>query len=239
MISEEDKEFLKEYAYGKMPLVQLQPLEKISFPLWDWEAKRFKDWQKEVKIDGKIKESRVVFDLNTNKTIVVTYFIDSDACTFLSDKKCLIYNKKRAYICRLFPFNKGPFLDTGDSSKENMFGSCPALEKLYDKIPEDFNEMVKFLNEAFPDEFLNVVQSDIITEWVNKTIVNLIKAKKIRAAMSYPYEFLLKRINNSEKVDLTDFLVEINVYTRKEVDDLIKRFDNNEDAKEKINTILK
>ena len=239
MISQEDREFLKEYAYGKMPLVQLQPVEKISFPLWDWEAKRFKEWQKSVNIEGKIKESRVVLDLNSNKAIIITYFMDSDACPFLSDKKCLIYNKKRAYICRLFPFNKSPFLKIGEKAgKENMFGSCPSLDKIYDKIPQNFNEMVKFLNESFPDEFLNAVQNDIITEWINKTIVDLIKTKKIRAAMNYPYEFLLKRINNSKKIDLTDFLVESNIYSKNEMDNLIERFDDNIDAKEKINQFL-
>ena len=238
MISSGDKEFLKEYAYGKMPLVQMQPIEKISFPLWDWEAKRFKEWQGEV--DGKIKESRVVFDLNTNKTVVVAYFMDSDSCPFLADKKCLIYDKKRAYVCRLFPFNKGPFLETGAGlNKKGMFGSCAALSKLFDEIPEELNEMVRFLNEAMPEELLNVVQNDIIAEWVNKTIIELIKAKKIRPAMNYPYNLLLKRVENSEKIDFTDFLVELGSYSREEMDKLIKRFDDNKDAKEKINQYIK
>lgn len=238
MISSEDREFLKEYAYGKMPLVQMQPVEKISFPLWDWEAKRFKEWQGEV--DGKAKASRVVFDLNTNKTVVVAYFMDSDSCPFLADKKCLIYDKKRAYVCRLFPFNKGPFLETGARvNKEGMFGSCAALSELFDEIPEEINEMVRFLNDSMPEELLNVVQNDIIAEWVNKKIIELIKAKKIRPAMNYPYDFLLKRIKNSEKTDFTDFLVEIGSYSREEMGKLIKRFDDNEDAKEKINQYLK
>ncbi len=236
MISQEDKGFLKEYAYGKMPLIQLQPVEKISFPLWDWEAKRFMEWQKDV--DGKIKESRAVFDLNTNKAIIVTYFMDSDACPFLRDKKCVLYDKKRAYICRLFPFNKGPFLETGESSKEDFFGSCCGMEKIYDKLPENFTEMIRALNAAMPDELLNVVQHDIITEWVNRTIVDMVKTRKIRAAVNYPYELLLRRIGNAEKIDLTDFLVESGVYTKEEMDNKIKRFDNNEDAKDKINEFL-
>ena len=43
---------------------------------------------------------------------------------------------------------------------------------------------------------------------MNKLIIELIKSKKIRPAMNYPYDKLLKRIENSEKVDFTDFLVE-------------------------------
>ena len=75
MMPQEDKEFMKEMAYGKLPLVQLVPIEKMSFPLWDWEAKRFRKWQQEVNVDAKIKPSRAILDLSTNKTIIVTYFI--------------------------------------------------------------------------------------------------------------------------------------------------------------------
>ena len=86
----EDGEFIKEMAYGKLPLVQLIPVENMSFPLWDWEAKRFKKYQDEVNIDAKIFPSRGILDLNSNKAIIVTYFMDSDACPFLEEKKCLI-----------------------------------------------------------------------------------------------------------------------------------------------------
>ena len=96
MMPREDKEFMKEMAYGKMPLVQLVPLGQMTFPLYDWEAKRFKEWQYEVKVDGKIKPSRAILDLNTNTAIIVTYFMDSDACPFLKDSKCSIYYTKRA-----------------------------------------------------------------------------------------------------------------------------------------------
>lgn len=240
LLPEEDREFLKEYAYGKMPLVQLVPLDKMSFPLWDWEAKRFRELEKEANTDAKIKESRAILDLNTNKAIISTYFMDTDVCSFLNDKACSIHDKKRAYICRLFPFNKGPFLKTGERpGKENMFGTCEALDKIYGEIPYDYNGMVKFLDGAFGNIFLDAVQNDIVIEWVNKTIINLVKSRKIRPAMNYPYEFLLKRINNSEKIDFTDFLVKNNVYTGKEMDNLIKRFDDNTDAKEKVNAFLR
>ncbi|MBW2980974.1 YkgJ family cysteine cluster protein [Candidatus Woesearchaeota archaeon] len=240
-ISKEEKEFLKQYAYGKMPLVQLMPVENISFPLWDWEAKRFMKWQKEVNIDAKINPSRAILDLNTNKTIIVTYSMDADSCPFLKDKKCLIYDKKRAYVCRLFPFNKGPFLKTDEAFvKEDMFGTCPALDDILPKLPYDKKDIVKFLSEAFPDgSFLNVVQHDLITEWENKTIIALMKAKKIRPAMNYPYEFLKKRIDNAEKIDFSDFLVESNYTSREEMDRLINHFDNNIEAKGKIKEFIK
>ena len=234
MMPREDKEFIERMAYGKLPLVQLVPIEKMSFPLWDWEAARFKEWQHEVNVDGKIMPSRGILDLNTNKAIIVTYFMDSDACPFLKDKKCSIYYNKRAYVCRLFPFNRGPFLNVGENpGKENMFGTCGQMEHIMPLIPENYEDMIIFLSKAFPDgSFENAVQFDYITEWVNKTIIDLMKQKLIRPAINYPYDKFLKRFNNSEKIDFTDFLEQSGYVESKE--DLIKSFDENRDAKIKI-----
>ena len=241
MISEEEKKFLEEFAYGKLPLIQLFPIERMSFPLFDFEAKRFKQWEKDVDIDAKIKPSRVILDLNTNKSIIFTYYMDYDSCPFLKDNKCLIYDKYRSFICRLFPFNKGPFLRTGDKFKnEEMFGSCPSLKDILPNLEKnDKGILVKQLQEVFGSDFLNIIQYDYMTEWANKLIIDLIRQKKIKPAMNYPYKFLLKRIENSEKIDMMDFLVEEKIKTKQEVDSLINRFDNNLDAKEKLEGYLR
>ncbi len=78
MISKEEMDFLKEYAYGKLPLVQLIPIEKTSFPLWDWEAKRFMEWEKEAKIDAKILPSRAIYDVSRKLTVIETAGRDYD-----------------------------------------------------------------------------------------------------------------------------------------------------------------
>ncbi len=238
MISKDEKEFLKEHAFGKLPVLQLAPVERMTFPMWDWEAKRFLEWQKEANVNANIKPLRVIMDLNSNKAIILTYFMDSenDACPFLKNSKCSIYNTKRAYVCRLFPFNRSPF---SENSKENMFGQCGAMEKILPHIPEHEDKMIKFLNEAFPDgSFLNAVQNDLVIEWANKTIIDLMRKKIIKPAMNYPYEFLLERISNSDKIDFTDFLVECGKLTIEEKESLIKRFDDNIDAKEKITAFI-
>ena len=142
MMPYEDKEFIKEHAFGNLPVVQLVPVEQMTFPLWDWEAKRFMEWQIEANVDARINPLRAIFDLNSNKTIILTYFIDSitDACPFLKDSKCSIYHTKRAYVCRLFPFNRSPFLNQGEKfQKESMFGDCGAMEKIIPQVPDDFN----------------------------------------------------------------------------------------------------
>ncbi len=243
IIPKEDREFIRQHAFGKLPVVQLVPVEQMTFPLWDWEAKRFEEWRHEVNVDARIKPLRAIMDLNTNKAIILTYFMDgiTSACPFLKNNKCSIYHTKRAYVCRLFPFNRGPFLNKeGMQLKEGLFGECGAMEHILPQLPEDFDKMIKFLYEAFPNgEFANAVQNDIIIEWANKTIIDLIKKKIIKPAMNHPYNFLLRRIENAEKVDFTDFLVESDYATRKEMEDLMLRFDDNIDAKEKINQFFK
>ena len=230
-ISDKDIKFLEEYAYGKMPLIQLHPVEKISFPLWDWEVKKL-DIEK-----GNIKPSKAIFDLNTNTSIIVNYFMDSDSCNFLNDNRCLIYDN-RPNICKFFPFNTGPF-SKENIKKENLFGICPGLDKIYNEITDEIENMIKFFHENFKNEFLNMVQHDIIMEWNNRSMVDLVKEKKIRAAINYPYDFLLKRINNSPKINFTNFLVEIGEFSREKMDNLIIRLDNNIDANEKIEEYLK
>ena len=237
LMPREDKEFIETMAFGKLPLVQLVPVEEMTFTLWDWEAKRFKEWQED--IDAKIKPLRGILDLNTNKAIIVSYYMETkDACPFLNEKKCKIYDKKRAYICRLFPFNRGPFLETGQQpTKNNMFGTCDALEEIKPNMPEKYNDLVHYLSKAFPDgSFENAVQFDLITEWVNKTIIDLMRKKMLRPAINYPYNLFLKRFNNAEKIDFTDFLEQSNYIKNK--NELIKKFDDNKDSKDVINGFL-
>ncbi|MBI2659328.1 hypothetical protein HYX05_04500, partial [Candidatus Woesearchaeota archaeon] len=135
----------------------------------------------------------------------------------------------------LFPFNRSPFIGQEGMKLEGMFGECGAMEHILPKVPNDFKRMIKFLYEAFPDgSFLNAVQNDIVIEWANKSIVDLIRKKIIKPAMNLQYTFLLDRIKNAEKTDFTDFLVESKYLAEKDMESLIERFDDNTDAKEKI-----
>ncbi len=238
LISEQDRKFLKEFAYGKLPLIAVKRVEEISFPLWDWEAKRFIKSAAEKGIDHRIEPSRVMYDLNENQSIVVTYSISSDACTFLKDNKCQIY-KERGFICRLFPFQHGPFLKLNQElRKENMFGSCPSIMGILDELSDQKETLVKQLYESFGESFLAVVQSDIITEWVNSKIVFIMKNRLIRPALNYPYEKLLKRIENSKKITFTNFMIKNAMISKGDMEKTIRRFENFEDAREKISPFL-
>src|SRR3989344_993006 len=71
IVPKDDLEFLKENAFGKLPVVQLVPVERMTFPLWDWEAKRFREWQHEANVDAQIKPLRAILDLKSNKAIIL------------------------------------------------------------------------------------------------------------------------------------------------------------------------
>ena len=94
--------------------------------------------------------------------------------------------------------------------------------------------LIKKLYDSFGDVFLAAVQHDLITEWENKLIIDLMKKDLIKPAINYPYEFLLKRINNSEHIDLMDFLIEIKYKTKQEIDNLLDKFESYEEAKQRL-----
>ncbi|MBS3114933.1 hypothetical protein J4448_07580 [Candidatus Woesearchaeota archaeon] len=56
--------------------------------------------------------------------------------------------------------------------------------------------------------------------------------------MNYPYTHLRKRIANAEQMDFTNFLVESGHLTEQQKADLIRRFDENLDAKEKLSQLI-
>lgn len=233
-IPEEDRKFLQDYAFGKLPVVQLVPVGKMTFPLWDWEAARFRQWGKESGIDPKVKPLRAIYDEEKDTTIVLSYFMDAegDACPMLQDKKCAIYHTKRAYVCRLFPFNRSPISAAQEDAKA-YFGECGAMEKILPKLPIEKGKIIPFLMEAFPNgEFLNALQNDLVVGWSNRMIVELMQSRKIRPAMNQNYEELMRKILYSRQVDFTDFLIECGHLSRVELDLLLQRFDDNEDARE-------
>jgi len=228
-----EKHFIEEFSRGKLPLIQLTSPEDMTFPLWDFEAKRFREYEKESRIDAKISPSRGVLDLNSGRFIIFTYQMHTkDACPFQSkDGKCLIYHTKRAFICHLFPFNRSPYLDIGQPDDKGMFGECCMLKGIIDNLEyTDKKALISQLSDSFGNTFLAALQHDFIIEWSNKLIIDMIKDKKIRPAMGYPYKFLKKRIESSDKVDLMDFLVDSEYLTSQEIKDLIDRFESFQDA---------
>jgi hypothetical protein len=130
-----------------------------------------------------------------------------------------------------------PFLHIPE--EHDLFGDCPNIEEIKGKLNHnDKTILTKQLHDSFGDILLASIQHDHVMEWENKLILDLMKEKKIRPAINYPYEKLLRRIENSEKIDLMDFLIKIGYKTKEEIDVVIKSFERNDDAKHKIEKFL-
>ena len=93
-IEEEDKEFIKTNFFGKMPIIQIFPIENMSLSIWEWEAKKLKKRAEELGIDASIKPFRVLFDLNKNESVIISYFLDHDNCPFLENNACLVLRRQ-------------------------------------------------------------------------------------------------------------------------------------------------
>ncbi len=224
-LSDDERSFMEEYGHGKLPLVQVTPTDQMTFPLWDFEAERFLLYGDEKGIDPKIGPSRGFYDLDTNRFVVVTYHINSKRCPFLgTNGGCRIYEKERALICYLYPFNKSPFYPDSKAS----FGSCPNAKDFGGRHNINY---LKELHGYYGDILLASIEHDYIMEWSNRMIVKMMKEKKIRPALNYPYKNLLRRIENSDKIDFTSFLIESGEYGSKEMEKAILCFKEFADAK--------
>jgi hypothetical protein len=124
-------------------------------------------------------------------------------------------------------------------SKNNMFGSCPQITPILNELDDkQQSTFVRQLYESFGESFLAVVQSDIMAEWINSKIVFIMKNRLIRPAMKLSYDELLEKIQNSKKVDFTDFIVDNAMISKGDMENMIKRAETFEDAKEKIRPFL-
>lgn len=207
-IEDEEKKFIESNFFGKLPLVQLTSVEKMSLSLWGWEADKLKKRAEELQIDADIKPFRAVFDLNENKTIVISYFLDHDSCPFLRDNGCLVY-EDRPLVCGQFP------IQTIGLEEKPVFAKCPGLKDI-DSIRKGD------MKEYFGDTYGGAVKNDSVIRWHDKMIMGLIRDGKIRPVKDYPFNFLLRRVENSDKKDFIEYLMDKDVLTVDEIDKIIK-----------------
>jgi Fe-S-cluster containining protein len=183
-LPEEDKKFVQDFYYGKLPIIWVVPLGQMTFPLMPWEAKRIK----EIKPDVEMKPLRIIYDLKSSRAIVVAYFFDEDACKLEKDGVCPIY-KDRPYVCKQFPIQH--------VNETIVSDLCPNVDK-----------NTKDWKEYFGQSYTDAVEHAKAIKWFNDTIFELIKNGTIRPAVMYPYDYLMKRYENSKKIDFLDFLKE-------------------------------
>ncbi len=205
-----DVEFILEFGYGKTPLAYAVDAEKVTFPLWDTEAKRFLRYSKEIGIDVNIIPQKGILDLMSNKFIVLAYQMNHDSCPFLMNGKCRIYDRERALVCRLFPFNHSP--NFRGATDETIFGECPQINEIRKELENPNKDKTgektdtSMFQNIFGDCYNAVIENDSLIEESNRTIIRLMKENKIKPAMNYPINFLRKRIENAEKIDFSDYI---------------------------------
>jgi len=215
-VEEEEKEFIKNYFYGKLPIIQLEPPEKMTIQIWPWEARKIIAAAKQKGTELCIKPLRAVFDLEKEESIITTYFLDSDECTLLgTDNKCRVYDE-RPLSCRQFPLQNAA-----------EFAECPGTNNINVKTAQILGSYEGLLN-YFGDSFKSAEKNDNLVLWQNTIMMNLMKAKKIRPARNYPYPFLLKRIQQSQEkgkiIDFDEFLVREGLAKKEE----LEKIKNNE-----------
>ncbi len=207
-IDGDEKEFIESNFFGKMPIVQLVPVDKMSLSLWGWEADKLVERAKELGIDAEIKPFRVVFDLKENKSIVISYFLDHDNCPFLKDNECLCY-EDRPLVCKQFP------IQTVSLEDKPVLAKCPALKDVGVMRREE-------MKDYFGESYDAAVKNDSVIEWHNMKVMELIKEGKVKPVKDYPFNFLLKRVGNSEKMNFTDYILDKGIADKGEIDKIIK-----------------
>ena len=193
-----------------MPIIQLVPVEQMSLSVWDWEAKRLNKKAKELGIKADIKPFRALFDLNTNKTIIMSYYLDHDSCPFLDEKNLCKAYEERPLVCKQFP------IQTVSLEEKPSVMKCPAVEDAKTKTKEE-------MNPYFAEIYKYAQKNDDLIRWQNQKIIELLKNKKIRPIKDYPYNFLLKRMNNSEKIDFTEYIFEEKITIPEEIEEETKQ----------------
>ncbi len=220
-LTEWDKKLMKEAelieekkgGVNTYPLVSIYPEGTEGLYLFEWEYKRIKRIAEEKGIKIKLIPSWAVYDLKSNKTLISNWCLEGEICPFLEDNKCSIY-KNRPIECKRYPLRI--FLDA-ENRLRSEFRDCQnsGSEKFLPDNKEEgifegnsFTKYLKKMNDYYGEVFLYACQQYKNKEYTHGTVKAMIQHNVIKAAVGYPMKFLLKRIENSEKVSIFDFLIE-------------------------------
>ncbi|MBS3097151.1 YkgJ family cysteine cluster protein [Candidatus Woesearchaeota archaeon] len=84
-----------------------------TLPMHDWEMGEFK----KKGYDNLIVPSKIIYDLNSNKSIIIEYTLTQNNCPQLENNLCSIY-ENRPLVCKSFPCSYFINID-----KENKVGN--------------------------------------------------------------------------------------------------------------------
>lgn len=96
----EDERILKEKIYKSKGVIYLYPFSIFGLPFKADEIDRFKKIADEKKVKCSFKPLKVI--IKGGNPLVIDYFLDMDACPFLVNNKCTVYDL-RFTVCKAFP----------------------------------------------------------------------------------------------------------------------------------------
>lgn len=99
-ISPEEEAFLRRDIYEKKGIIYLYPFRTFGIPFKPYELPRFRKMANERGLDFDFKPLKIIIQNGT--PVIIDYFLDMDACPFLSNNQCTVY-EDRFEICKAFP----------------------------------------------------------------------------------------------------------------------------------------
>jgi Fe-S-cluster containining protein len=186
-----EDETIEEDKLNLLPFFRLHP-EKEGLHLYDFEYKKIRKLAEDKGIRVKFFPFMVLFDLNSDKVIVIDWIMEEKICPFMKDNKCTIYTD-RPMICRRYPV----FMQSGKNTKIALsLGACHNNIKNKDSVQK--------IKEFYGDLFDYAVEDYEIQQKDKIIVLEAIKKKIIRPAVRYRLDFLRKRAENAEKISIYD-----------------------------------
>jgi len=214
-------------------------------PLWEWEADKLKKLAEKNNIVLNLEPLSMLFDKRSRLAFSIQIKLSQEPCPFLVNNRCSIY-EERPLVCRCFPLAETPlFKLKGERTDLSSFGKCPNLDAKNflrelgagNDVPISLKkkDMIRKYKDVFGEEmFISAFQMDNIKAFVDYTMDNLIKNKKIKLRKisefdynkytAYPFlEFLVKAKLMSEdmKAKMIDSFID-----KKRAEDLINAVEN-------------
>lgn len=166
------------------------------------------DWEKDAFPENTLVSGYVFFDIKNNTTIIFNYNIKNDSCPNLHNNECKNYSN-RPISCKLYPCS---FRDIDLSLPiQSAYRTCPAeiplkeLKELLDPDNSSKDNLRKKLFKRYGDGFIYGIISNIIIEIQLKFLADLEKKDIIKLAKpGYPIEFLKKRLDKSNSIEISE-----------------------------------
>ncbi len=213
-LNEKEKKTFDDYYFDNFGIIYLPKLKDITISLFPWEARTFRKIAEKRGVKLNLLPKRAILDSKNKLMIVIDYYVHHDACPFYSEKEfCTAYND-RPLVCKSFPVTKFDF-------KTITFGKCGFAMDETKGISGTIDLFRRFSKSA-----TNALQQQITLEWQYRKVLTLLGKKLVNPVKKNSSKFTA--------VDFDSFLIQNNLLEDLEIEKIIERINNCEDAVEII-----